>query len=433
MSAFIRCNASRYVFLFILLFLPAWQLGAEKSVFSLVVEFDRLAAKPLWPGFDARKTPLELYDGVNTYLVRHPAAPKEFAPVKGHPDFMVYSGRHSTMRANTSIEIAGVMTATLYFDHVNPHIAAVLVHECFHVFQAREHPTWIANEAVLFTYPFEDATALALARLEMEALSRALSAPSPKCWAERAMTLRRERFAKMPAEAVAYERGTELHEGLAQFVDGLAEGRKEVKFRTFAPDEFRSRSYKSGEAIARLLDRLNPEWKSKVADSLEDLLLAGGTDGCDFTAAERTKAEAQAREDIEKLKKRHSELLQAFNSQPGWRITVEPAGGKPLWPDAFDPMNVTRLSEKVILHRRWLQLKNDYGSIEIINHASITEAAGAHPLYNGVRRWSTAGLTTKPEIKQEGSFVSMTSPVCNMAFINADVQWQPQAVIIRIR
>jgi hypothetical protein len=353
--------------------------------------------------------------------------------VKGHPDFMVYSGRHSTMRANTSIEIAGVMTATLYFDNVNTHVAAILVHECFHVFQAREHPKWTANEAVLFTYPSEDATALALARLEMEALSRALSAPSPKCWAELAMTIRRERFVKMPAEAVAYERGTELHEGLAQYIDGLAEGRKEVIFRTFAPDEFRNRGYKSGETIARLLDRLNPGWNSKVADSLEDLLPEGGTVSCDFTAAERTKAETQARDDIEKLKKKHSELLQAFNSQPGWRITVEPANGKPLWPDAFDPMNVTRLSENVVLHRRWLQLKNEYGSLEILNHASLTEAAGAHPLYNGVRRWSAAGLPTRPEIKQEGSFVSMTGPVCTLAFIHADVEWQPKAVIIRIR
>jgi hypothetical protein len=408
-------------------------LGAEKSVFNLVAEFDRLAAKPLWPGFDARKTPLELFDGVNTYLVRHPAPPKEFSPVKGHPDFMVYSGRHSTMRANTSMEIAGVMTATLYFDYVNTHIAAVLVHECFHVFQAREHPKWTANEAVLFTYPVEDAAALALARLEMEALSRALSRPSPKCWAERAIALRRERFARMPAEAVAYERGTELHEGLAQFIDGLAEGRKEVAFRIFAPDEFRNRGYKSGEAIARLLDRLNPGWESKVGDSLEDLLPTDGAVGCDFTAAERKKAEAQANEDIGKLKKKQSELLQAFNSQPGWRITVETANDKPLWPQAFDPLNVTRLSEKVILHRRWLQLKNDYGIIEILNHASITEAAGAHPLNNGIRRWSITGLPARPEIKQEGSYMKVTSPVFDMDFMNADVEWQAEAVTIRLR
>lgn len=421
------------VLFFAIFFLLLPSLGAEKSVFALVAEFDRLASKPLWPGFDARKIPLELYDGVNTYLVRHPAPLKEFSPVKGHPDFMIYSGRHATMRANTSIEIGGVMTATLYFDRVNTHVAAVLVHECFHVFQSREHPKWAANEAVLFTYPAEDSASLALARLEMKALSRALSAPSPQCWAERALILRKERFAKMPAEAVAYDRGTELHEGLAQYIDGLAEGRSEVVFRTFAPDEFRNRGYKSGEAIARLLDRLSPGWKSKIVDSLEDLLPTGGSVTCDFTTAERKKIKTQASQDIALLKTKHSETLKAFTTQSGWRIIVEPAGDKPLWPDAFDPMNVTRLSHNVILHRRWLQLKNNSGSIEILNHASITEAAGAHPLYNGVRKWSTAGLRSKPEIKQTGTFISVTAPGCDIGFVNAGVEWQPQALIIRIR
>ena len=176
------------------------------------------------------------------------------------------------------------MAATLSFDKVNRHQAAVLMHECFLVFQAQEHLNRTANEAALFTYPVEDVIALALSRLEMEALSRALQAPSPICWTSRAIALRRERFARMPAEAVAYERGTELHEGLAQFIEGLAEERK-VRSRILLLAEFRQRLYVSGEALARLLESLSPGWKSKIVNSLDELFPKDKTEECDFAPA----------------------------------------------------------------------------------------------------------------------------------------------------
>jgi hypothetical protein len=417
----------------LLLILSADRVAAESPVFSLVAEFDRMAAQSLWPGFDARKIPLELYDRTDTYLVRHPSPPKEFLPVEGHPGFLVFSGRHSTMRANTSIEIAGVMTATLGFEQVDTRTAAILVHECFHVFQARAYPQWTANEAVLFTYPMEDAVGLALARLETEAMSHALAASRSECWTARMLALRRERLARLPAEAAAYERGTELHEGLAQYVEGLAAGRKDVPFRSFAPGEFRLRGYVSGEGLARLLDRLRPGWKSKMADSFDDLFPKSAASECDFTAEERKVVETKAQEDVAKLEHERVELLQAFQSQPGWRILVETADGKPLWPEAFDPINVTRLSEKRILHKRWLKLKNESGSLEILNHGSMTEAAGAHPLFNGVRQWGTAGLTARPEVKQEGRHVLLTAPGCKLDFSNADIEWHEESVTVRLR
>ena len=414
-----------------LLLVLAWRVEAASPVFDLVEVFDHLAAQPLWPNFDPRKTPLEIYDGVNTYLIRHPAPPAEFTPVEGHPGFTVCAGRHATMRADTSVEVAGVMTATL--ERADPTQAAVLVHECFHVFQAPAHPSWTANEAVLFTYPIEDAGALALARLELEAISHGLTSPQPECWAARVRALRRERFGRLPADAVAYEHGTELHEGLAQYVEGMAAGRKEVRFRAFEPGEIRQRGYISGEALARLLDRLDPGWKSKITNSLEDLLPEAVASACDFTAPERQAVEALARADVEKLEAERAKLMQAFEAQPGWRVTVETASGKPLALDAFDPMNVTRLSGRMILHKRWLKLHNDSGSLEILNHGSVTEAAGAHPLFDGVRRWRTAGLAARPEVKQDGARVTVASPSLKIALSNADIEWHAESVTIRVR
>jgi hypothetical protein len=173
--------------------------------------------------------------------------------------------------ASTSTQIGGVTTATLGLAPEGRGQAAVLVHECFHAFQGQRHPTWAPNEAALFTYPVDDAEGLALSWLEMEALRRAL-AGNPACWAGGVLKMRRERFARLPAGAVAYERGTELHEGLAQYVEGLAAGRKEVRFRSFSPSEVRQRGYLSGEMLARLLDQVAPGWKPKVERSLDELL-----------------------------------------------------------------------------------------------------------------------------------------------------------------
>jgi hypothetical protein len=416
-----------------LLFLFAWQSGEVSPVFSLITQFDRLAAQPLWPGFDARKTPLELYDGANTYLVRHPSPPEEFRPVAGHPDFRVYPGRHSMMRANTTIELAGHLTATLAFNRADTAEAAVLVHECFHVFQAQNHPFWSANEVALFTYPIDNPKVLALARMEMEALARALKAPRPECWVTRALTLRRERFAWLAPDAVAYERGTELHEGLAQYVQDLAQGRKEVPFRVFAPDEIRQRGYVAGEALARLLDRMNPGWKSKITGPLDESFPALHSTTCHFTALERKAFETQARVDVDKLKRRRAEIQQAFDAQPGWRVTVQTATGKPLLLDGFDPVNVIRLSDRTTLHKRWLKLSNDAGSLEILNHVSITEAAGKHPLFDGVLQWTAAGLSARPEVKQDGAHVTVTSPAINLDFSNATVETQGESIRILLQ
>jgi len=206
----------------------------------------------------------------------------------------------------------------------------------------------------------------------------------------------------LPNDAVAYERGNELNEGLAQYVEGLAAGRKGVNFRTFGPEEVRQRGYVSGEALARLLDRVRVRWKMEVNDALDTLLPNIDDSTCDFTLAEGQSAEFEAERDIHQLKEQKSQLMKAFEAQPGWRVAVEAAPGKRLMPAGFDPLNASRLSAEMILHKRWLKLESNSGSLEIMNDASMTTALGANPLLGGVREWRTAGLMEKPEMKQDG-------------------------------
>ena len=136
----------------------------------------------LWPGFDLLAVPLAVYDGERTVLFRHPAPPEGFGPDREDPTASVYEGRHGAVAANSSAQIGGVSTATVLLDvpgRSAADLAALAVHEAFHVLQRERHPAWAGNEADLFVYPVDDPVLLARRRLETEALRRALVARDP--------------------------------------------------------------------------------------------------------------------------------------------------------------------------------------------------------------------------------------------------------------
>src|SRR5215510_8359206 len=79
---------------------------------AVLREFDRVCPRPLWPGFEPCRTPLAIFDGRRTWLVRHPSPPAEFVPARERGDVRIFEGRHEKLRANTSVELAGSLTAT---------------------------------------------------------------------------------------------------------------------------------------------------------------------------------------------------------------------------------------------------------------------------------------------------------------------------------
>jgi hypothetical protein len=80
-----------------------------------------------------------------------------------------------------------------------------------------------------------------------------------------------------------------------------------------------------------------------------------------------------------------------------------------------------------------LQLGNDAGSLEILNHSSLTTAAGAHPLFDGVRKWTVTGLEAPPEVKRAGDRISITTPAMKLLFTGAEIDSEPQAIVVRLR
>ncbi len=427
--------------------------AAESDLARAVArEQERLArTQVLWPGFEPLAVPLAVYTGAATWLFRHPSPPGGFVPAGAGAH--VHEGRHAVVTSNSSAELGGVVTATVLADGERAAqgataLAAVALHEAFHVYQRQHHATWIGDEGVLMTYPVGDTVALALRRRETEALRRAVAAPDEaiaRCWAAEALAARKRRFAALGATAAAYERANELNEGLASWVQGRAHGPGiELPLGGFAPEQVRHRAYGVGPALAELLDRLRPGWAPELErddrQALDELLApaVSGADmaRCGFTAEELQSVEVRAARDVDEMLDRRRQRRDDFDARPGWRVVVE-SPHAPLWPQGFDPLNLEQV-EGGLLHTRFLKLGCDAGTVLAVDGpgadvVALTESAGPHPLFDGVRRVVVAGLET-PVVTRKQDEVAVRAPGLVVDLARADVEKDSatRSVVIRV-
>jgi hypothetical protein len=230
---------------------------------------------------------------------------------------------------------------------------------------------------------------------------------------------RQRRFAAVGKAAAAYERGTELNEGLAQYVERRAAGTPIVLDSTDpGATDVRRRAYAVGAALGAVLDRVRPEWRDMLErapgtatpplDSLLASALSSATGegaGCAPSAAARARWANQAADDVRALSAERARTRAEYLGRPGWRIVVE-AGDGPFFPQGFDPLNVSRVSPTEILHSRLLELRGPLGAIEVLGTSALTEGvAGRHPLFAGVRRVTITGLATAPSMTDSADVV----------------------------
>lgn len=432
----------------------------EISALELAAEVERLAGEEsYWPEFEPLAIPLAVYDGEHTYLFRHPSQPDGFRLVQDAKLVaQVYEGRHPAVTANSSAEIGGVSTGTLMIDKAAAGqtlkgLATVALHEAFHVFQGRQVVGWVrADESNLFVYPIDDTRSAAMRRMETDVLRRALIASDLHetiCWANQFLEIRKKRFANMDEQFAAYDRGTEVNEGLAFYVEARAQGlEKEVispgGYRT---TEVRRRSYATGAALAMILDRIQPGWAegfhagnwSHLDGALEAALQTVDQQeavDCGLSAAETNEWQRIARKDVSRLVEDRVAQREAFDAKPGWRVAVHAATGRPLWPQGFDPLNVERI-EGGILHKRFLKLGHDAGHLEMLNTPetgiqAVTEGVGPHPLFNGMHRVTIAGLG-EPRIASDSGTVSLQVAGFTAQFENASVERSDHRIVLRLR
>ncbi len=234
-------------------------LAQVAEVYALVARDDN----PVWPGWNARTTPVLLYlPGVQDALVNHPRPPQGFVRVpcallpegwtldlKDGPTLLALDGQ------NTSTTVNGVETLVVAdpVSNLRPWLELLLadgrpaserareltperlgpdpyeqlgliVHEAFHVHQSRA-PDKAASEAWLLQYPWLAPENNAGFALEGRALERALTAADDEQVFEAALewlAVRTERRRPLPAQAVQYEDGTEFNEGLAKYTEWRA-------------------------------------------------------------------------------------------------------------------------------------------------------------------------------------------------------------------
>ena len=68
----------------------------------------------------------------------------------------------------------------------------------------------------------------------------------------------------------------------------------------------------------------------------------------------------------------------------------------------FDPWIVANLGDHLVLHTRWMKVGNGSGSLEVLDHPSLTEGVGPHPLFNGARKLVVTGLAEPKVVEAEG-------------------------------
>lgn len=447
----------RRLALLALLLPPGAAAAAQSGEVAPAVEHavERAAgADSFWPGFDPLAVPLAIYDGQQTWLFRHPKAPAGFTA--GPQGSMVSPGRHPAVTSNSSAGIGGVATATLLADGPRgqqppAELAAVALHEAFHVYQRNHHAGWQGNEGDLMVYPVTDAEALALRRLESAALRRALAnrdAAGATCWARVAMANRRERFAAMDSAYVAYDRLTELNEGLAAYIQLRAAGDKVVPIpeEEFPPEAVRLRAYTIGPALAQLLDRLAPGWKASLEandhqflDAMLDAAVNGPgaatTAPCAFTPVELGAARRDARIDAAEVARGWSSRQRTFEAREGWRIVIQSAADQPLWPQGFDPLNIDRVDGGLI-HTRFLKLGNDNGALTALDGTDAdvearTAGVGPHPIFNGVA-WVEVVVPSRPVVERSGTHLGITTPGFTASFSNATLVDSGRQLLIQL-
>jgi hypothetical protein len=145
---------------------------------------------------------------------------------------------------------------------------------------------------------------------------------------------------------------------------------------------------------------------------------------------ETPQARSRASVDVSAMRDRLEALRHEFLEAGGWSLVLETAD--PLFPQGFDPWNVQRVSASEVLHTRWVKLGNASGSVEVLDRRCLTEGAGKHPLFEGVRRATITGLPAEPRVDETNGVVKISADGLTLEFRGARVTRSGQTVTVTL-
>jgi len=338
---------------------PAGAAAPTPDVFRIMSALDEAATREAWPEFRLSEWPIAVFDGSQTLLLRHPTPPAEFVPLPGRPGVLAMPGRFRAVAGNSTTDIGGVRTATIVATPGQTLEGTLLayVEEVFHVFWLHRHANHRPNEMARYAYPVKDPGNLRRVLAEDEALARALeseSAAQAGAWVAAMLEIRRQRDAVLTADDRAFETGLEMMEGTANYVARVVVGEKPAataaRLRAARQaDQIRWRYYDSGAAICLLLDRLQPDWKTRIDGDpqlttialLEAAVARAGARPTAFATGELSRFQAAAADAIAELSATHARVREELLGRSGPRLVLEiPGGVEPLRVTRFDPINL---------------------------------------------------------------------------------------------
>jgi hypothetical protein len=441
---------------------PSQPPSTSEDVFAYVRALDEAAARGVWPGFSPTGIPVALYDGERTILLRHSSPPPEFSPMLGRPGVFVVKGRHPGVTGNSTREIGGVRTATVIATPAQTidRTMSAVVEEVFHVFWLARHPSFRPNEMARYAYALDDVENLGRLVAEDEALARALEAQradDAAGWAAAALGIRRERVTRLAEDVRVYEASLEMMEGTANYVARVSVG--EPAFRTAerlrAPrpaEDVRWRFYDTGAALCLLLDRLSPGWQERsdrqpaltIVELMDEALRACDAAAAAFSKADTAAFQARAAASVADLGVRRQRLRAELLERQGSRIVIDlGTGAEPFRVQRFDPINLMVLDAGAIAHANYLTLSVPQGTVELTNPGfvrgtfggtvSVTEAAGRHPLSDGVRRLTIAGIQGAPKLGGDEGTVSVEAPGVRLTLRGSDVRVEGEVIRITVK
>lgn len=418
------------------------------GIVRVLEELEEKGTQDLWPGFQPSEIPVAVFDGERTWLYRHPVPPEGFRRHPRQDDLHVMEGRHSAMRGNTSTELGGEETATIIlslledFPEVED-LAGVVIHEAFHVFQKRSHPEWGPGGMGLEN-PVTDERLLALRRTETFLLREALEEADPavaRALTAAALEVRRERFSHLPPSIARFERGIELMEGTAQHVQvtatGSTAGLRDLAPEGFPAEDLHMRSYATGMALTRLLERFRPDWETTVEAregvALDALLeeVTRGVAAPDWQPTHARELE-RARRDVRRVEAARDSLRNDFLERPGPSVVLLAPGDAPLRARGLDPMNLRVVGQDQLLHTRWLKLGHATGNAEILDCSALTFGVERDPLNRGFRRVMVSGIQGDLTVREKEGKVVIRADGFQGQFQGAAVMREGEQITVRI-
>jgi hypothetical protein len=217
-------------------------------------------------------------------------------------------------------------------------------------------------------------------------------------------------------------------------------------------EDIRWRFYDTGAALCLLLDRLSPGWQERsdrqpaltIVELMDEALRGRDAAAVPFSKADTAGFQARAAASIADLGGRRQRLRAGLRERQGGRVVVEVMpGAEPFRVQRFDPINLMVLDAGAVAHANYLTLAVPHGTVELTNPGfvrgtfggtvSVTEAAGRHPLSDGVRRLTIAGIQGAPKVGGDEGTVSVEAPGVRLTLRGSDVRVEGELIRITVK